>query len=219
MTVKVQRLRVTYSREDEVKYLSHLDMMRLWERALRRGEIPLAYSQGYKPKPKIAIGAPLPVGYLSEGELVDLILNQRMTPHAFMRQMDQALPVGVRVVGVEEINPRLPSLQSQIRAAEYRVTLYTEVLPGVIGEQLQQLLDQESLPWQQQRRDGKVKEYDLRPLIEDLWLYRWQEGVCTVGMRLRISNGPAGRPEEVILALDDTMVIQSIQRTRLVVSE
>jgi radical SAM-linked protein len=217
--VKVQRLRVTYSCGEEVKYLSHLDMMRLWERALRRGDIPLAYSQGYKPKPKIAIGAPLPVGYLSEGELMDLYLSRRMTPYTFMRQMDLALPAGVRVMGVEEVNPRLPSLQSQIRAAEYRVTIHTEVLPGAIGEQLQQLLDTATLPRQLQRHDGRVREYDLRPLIEDLWLYRWHEEQCTVGMRLRIGNGPAGRPEEVIEVLDDTAVIQTIERTRLIVAE
>lgn len=216
--MKVQRLRVTYTREEQVKYLSHLDMMRLWERALRRGGIPLAYSQGYKPKPKIAIGAPLPVGYLSEGELMDLYLSRRMTPYTFMHQMDPALPAGVRLMGVEEVNPRLPSLQSQIRAAEYRVTIHTEVLPGAIGEQLQQLLDTESLPRRQQRHDGKVREYDLRPLIEDLWLYRWQEEICAVGMRLRVGDGAAGRPEEVIQAMDPTAVVQTIERTRLILA-
>ena len=217
--MKVQRMRVTYSRREKVKYLSHLDMMRLWERALRRGDIPLAYSQGYKPKPKIAIGAPLPVGYLSEAELMDLFLSRRMTPATFMRQMDPALPAGVRIVGVEEVNPRLPSLQSRIRAAEYRVVIRSTVLPGAIGEQLQQLLDTKSLPRRRQRRDGQVREYDLRPLVEDLWLYRWQEERCTIGMRLRVGNGAAGRPEEVIQAMDDTAVVLTIERTQLIVAE
>jgi len=212
-------MRVTYSRREKVKYLSHLDMMRLWERALRRGDIPLAYSQGYKPKPKIAIGAPLPVGYLSEAELMDLFLSRRMTPATFMRQMDPALPAGVRIVGVEEVNPRLPSLQSRIRAAEYRVVIRSTVLPGAIGEQLQQLLDTKSLPRRRQRRDGQVREYDLRPLVEDLWLYRWQEERCTIGMRLRVGNGAAGRPEEVIQAMDDTAVVLTIERTQLIVAE
>jgi radical SAM-linked protein len=217
--VNVQRLRVTYSRREEVKYLAHLDMMRLWERALQRGDIPVAYSQGYSPKPKIAIGAPLPVGYTSEGELMDVFLSRRMTPYAFIRRMDEALPAGVRVMGVEEINPRLPSLQSQIRAAEYRVALHTGVLPGAVGEQVQHLLNKVSLPRRRERGDGKVKEYDLRPLIEDLWLYRWQEGLCTMGMRLRISEGAAGRPEEVIQAMDPAARVQTIERTRLVVGE
>ncbi len=217
--MKVQRLRATYSRGEEVKYLSHLDMMRLWERALRRGDIPVAYSQGYSPKPRIAIGAPLPVGYLSEAELLDLFLSRRMPPAVFMRRMDAALPAGMRVMGVEEINPRLPSLQSQIRAAEYRVTIRTTVLPGVIGEQLQRLLDAASLPHSQQRRNGEIRQYDLRPLIEDLWLYRWQEERCTIGMRLRISDGGAGRPEAVIEVLDDAAAIQTIERTRLIVAE
>ena len=217
--MNVQRLRVTYSRGQEVKYLAHLDMMRLWERVLRRGDIPVAYSQGYAPKPRIAIGAPLPVGYLSEGELMDLFLARRMTPYAFIRCMDKALPAGMSVVGVEEINPRLPSLQSQIRAAEYRVTMRTAVLPGAVGEQVQHLLNKASLPRRRERGDGKIKEYDLRPLIEDLWLYRWQEGLCTVGMRLRMSDGAAGRPEEVIQAMDPAARIQTIERTRLVVGE
>jgi len=217
--VKVQRLRVTYSRGEEIKYLSHLDMMRLWERALRRGDIPVAYSQGYNPKPRLAIGAPLPVGYLSQAELLDLFLSRRMSPAIFMRRMDESLPAGIRVVGVEEINPRLPSLQSQIRAAEYRVTIRTAALAGAIGEQLQNLLDSPRLLRTQQRRDGTGREYNLRPLIEDLWLYRWQEERCTIGMRLRIGPGGTGRPEEVIEALDDKAIIQTIERTRLIVAE
>ncbi|MBU0494918.1 MAG: TIGR03936 family radical SAM-associated protein [Chloroflexi bacterium] len=217
--MQIQRLRVTYARREAVMYISHLDTMRLWERALRRGNIPLAYSQGFRPKPRIAIGAPLPVGYLSEGELMDLYLSRRLTPYAFMRQMDPVLPAGVQLVGVEEINPRLPSLQSQIRAAEYRVAFCSAVLPGAIGEQLQQLLDATNLPTRVERRDGQTKDYDLRPLIEDLWLYRWHEEHCTVGMRLRIGNGPAGRPEEVIQAMDDSATIQVIERTRLIVAD
>ena len=71
----MQRLRVTFSRGEELKYLSHLDVMRLWERALRRADLPLAYSQGFSPHAKISIAAPLPLGVTGERELMDIVLQ------------------------------------------------------------------------------------------------------------------------------------------------
>ena len=68
----MQRIRISFSRGEKVKYISHLDLMRLWERALRRASIPIAYSQGFSPHPKISIAAPLPIGVTSDGEFMDI---------------------------------------------------------------------------------------------------------------------------------------------------
>ncbi|PIW40369.1 MAG: hypothetical protein COW22_02130, partial [Chloroflexi bacterium CG15_BIG_FIL_POST_REV_8_21_14_020_46_15] len=76
----MQRLRVRFGRGEEVKFIAHLDIVRFWERAFRRAEIPLAYSQGFTPHPRISLAAPLPVGVTSEFELMDVWLKQWMPP-------------------------------------------------------------------------------------------------------------------------------------------
>ena len=121
----MQRLRITFSRGDEVKYLSHLDMMRLWERALRRANIPLAYSQGFSPHPRISIAAPLPIGVTGDGELMDIMLQKRMSPNVVIKALGEQLPCGIGVHGVAQVPLTLPSLQSQVRQAEYRVEMTT----------------------------------------------------------------------------------------------
>jgi radical SAM-linked protein len=91
----MQRLRIRISRREELKYISHLDIMRLWERALHRTSIPLAYSKGYNPRPRISLAAPLPVGVTSEAELMDIWLNKWVSPHLFIDAVSQQLPAGI----------------------------------------------------------------------------------------------------------------------------
>ncbi len=122
----MQRLRIKFSRGEEIKYISHLDLMRLWERALRRSGVPIAYSQGFSPRPKISLAAPLAVGVTSEGELMALFMARRVSPQFFIKAVSQQLPPGIEVLEVQEIGLRVPSLQSQVRYAEYRVDVETD---------------------------------------------------------------------------------------------
>jgi radical SAM-linked protein len=79
----MQRLRVKFSRGDEIKFISNLDLMRLWQRALRRAGMPLAYSEGFNPHPRISLAAPLPLGVTGEAELMDIVLSRPVSPHFF----------------------------------------------------------------------------------------------------------------------------------------
>ena len=121
--MKVQRLRVRFSRGDEVKYITHLDLMRLWERALRRAKVDVAYSEGFTPHAQLSLAAPLAVGVTSAGELIDVFLADRLTPLEFMRDVSRQLPAGIELLDVQEVGLRAPSLQSELRAAEYEVSL------------------------------------------------------------------------------------------------
>ena len=88
----MQRMRIKYRRGEEVKYIAHLDIMRLWQRALNRAGIALAYSEGFHPHPKISLAAPLAVGVTSEAELVDIALAKQVSPHFFIAAVNQQLP-------------------------------------------------------------------------------------------------------------------------------
>lgn len=208
------RLRIKFSRGEELKFLSHLDLMRLWERALRRARIPLAYSQGYTPHPQISLGAPLAVGVTSEAELIDIRLLRWTTPSLFEAQVKEQLPRGIELLEVWQIGLKVPSLQSQIKFAEYRVEIETDKTTQEIQQSLDSLLKTDKLPWQHLRDTGP-KRYDLRALIEDLWLIEHQDSLCVLGMRLRCDEKGSGRPEQVTKALGFPQRPKSIHRTAL----
>jgi radical SAM-linked protein len=213
----VQRLRITFSRGEEVKYLSHLDIMRLWERALRRADIPLAYSQGYNPHPKISIAAPLPIGVTGDGELMDIFLRKTISPYFLIKAVSEQMPAGVSIVEVDQVSTRLPSLQSQVRQAEYVVQIATDRQRADVERAIDSFMEREHFPWQH-RRDGEVRQYDLRALVDGLWIIDWHDSGCAVGMCLRTGSEATGRAEQVTMALGFTDRPSSIRRTRLVLA-
>ncbi|HUT96521.1 MAG TPA: TIGR03936 family radical SAM-associated protein [Dehalococcoidales bacterium] len=196
----MQRLRIRFSREEEIKFISHLDIMRLWQRALHRAEIPLAYTEGFSPHPRISLAAPLAVGVTSQAELMDVFCSKWVSPHFFTNAVSQQLPAGIEIRQVYSIAPTMPSLQSQVSQAEYEVELETEKDQAGIKAALTSLLSAEQFPWHHERDTG-TRNYDLRALIDDLWLVNWRQGYSQLGMRLRCDSGGSGRPEQVAAAL------------------
>lgn len=168
----MQRLRIRFCRGQEVKFISHLDIMRLWQRALHRAGVSLAYSEGFSPHPRISLAAPLPVGVTSETELMDIICTKWVSPHWFTAAVSQQLPLGIEILQVYQTALTMPALQSQVRYAEYRVEAETEMEQGEIKSAVTSLLSKKHLPWQHQRDTGR-RSYDLRTLIDDLWLIEW----------------------------------------------
>lgn len=211
----MQRLRIRFCRGEEVKFLSHLDMMRLWQRALYRAEIPVAYSEGFTPHPRISLAAPLAVGVTSEAELMDIIMTKPVSPHWFTAALSQQLPPGLKIVQVYPISLNQPSLQSQIAYAEYRVEVKAEGQQRGVESVLTGLLSLKQLPWHHYRDTGR-RDYDLRALIDGLWLIDCHEEYRTIGMRLRCDNSGSGRAEQVTAALGFTGHPQSIHRTKLI---
>jgi len=211
----MQRLRVRFRRGEEVKFISHLDIIRLWQRAFHRAEIALVYSEGFNPRPRISLAAPLPVGVTSEAELMDIYCTRQVSPHWFTGAVSQQLPPDVEILQVYQIDLGQPSLPSQVRFAEYKVEVETEKGQKDIKSAITGLLAVKHLPWQHQRDTGP-RNYDLRALIDDLWLIRWHRPHCTLGMRLRCDNSGSGRPEQVALALGFTQYPPSIHRTKLI---
>lgn len=212
--MKAQRLRITFTRGEEMKYITHLDLMRFWERALRRAEIPVAYSEGFSPHPQIALAAPLAVGVTSDAELMDVFLDSVMTPAEFRERVTAELPGAVRIKSVQEAGLALPSLQADVRAAEYIVDVDA---PADANAQraIAELLALETLTWEH-KRDDETKTYDLRALIHDIRLEP-NEGALRLRMLLRADNSGAGRPEQVVAALGLPQP-QRIHRAKIVLS-
>ena len=214
----MQRLRVTFSQGEELKYISHLDMMRLWQRILRRADIPLAYSQGFSPHPKLSLAAPLAIGVTSSSELMDIFLYRRVSPRFFIKAVSSQLPSGLDISEVIEIGLGLPSLQSQVASAEYEVAVATKRVREEVDTSIASLLAKDSLPWQH-ARDKEIRKYDLRSLINNIWLIDYRSSNCTLGMLLRCDSTGTGRTEQVISALGFENGPTTIHRTRLILKQ
>ncbi len=211
----IQRLRIRFKRGEEIKFISHLDIIRLWERALHRAQIPLAYTEGFSPHPRLSLAAPLAVGVTGESELMDVFIDRPVSPHWFSDSVKRQLPVGIEILGVYQLALTIPSLQSLVRYAEYQVEVETEKGLADIKAAITSLLAAEHLPWKHQRDTG-WRSYDLRHLIDALWLIGEHDSSCTLGMRLRCDADGSGRPEQVVLALGFSQHPVSIHRTKLV---
>lgn len=210
-----QRVRIRFAKGEPLKYISHLDMARTWERVFRRARLPVAYSQGYNPRPRFQIAAALPVGVTGRAELLDLWLVELLEPGAVQERLEVALPPGLDVSAVVNTDLREPSLQSQMRAAHYRAVIHSREPVEEIRIRAQALLDALALP-RQRHHKGKMQNYDLRRFIQELMVELGPEGVCTMTMRLQASPQGAGQPGEVLDAMGLSKVSTTVERTSLV---
>ena len=211
----MQRLRLRFGRGEEVQFVSHLDVVRFWERAFRRAEIDLAYSHGFTPHPRISVAAPLAVGVTSEAELMDVWLNRWMPPQSFMMIVKGQVPPGFDIFDAWERGLDAPSLQSCLAFAEYLVELRSEKSEQDVAASICSLLQVKELPWHHARGD-KIHSYDLRALIDDLWISKYCDCSYVLGMRLHCGANGSGRPEQVASALGFSEYPESIHRTGLI---
>jgi radical SAM-linked protein len=214
------RLRITFAKVGPLRYTGHLDLHSLWERAARRAELPLAYSQGFHPQPKLTIAAALPLGFSSRCEVLDMRLEQDIVLGGLLEKLQETLPTGIQVVSVERVDEKLPALQTLVASAEYQVTL-TEPIEGAdLKRRIDSVVASESII-----RERRGKTYDLRPLIEELESMEsdgpppMQEpapALQRIFMRLAAREGATGRPEEVLDILGIAFEETRIERTKLI---
>jgi len=200
------RIQITFSKQGALRYTGHLDLHKLWERAARRAELPLAYSQGFHPQPKMNIAAALPLGFSSRCEVLDMRLERDVPLEGLQEKLQQTLPTGIQVFAIESVDERAPALQTQVASAEYEVVSTEAGFGSDLKRRIDSVMESESII-----RERRGKTYDLRPLVEELKSLSDDK----IFMRLTAKEGATGRPEEVLdvlgIAFDETR----IERTRL----
>jgi radical SAM-linked protein len=209
-----QRLRIRFAKGDAIKYISHLDLSRTWQRVFRRAGLPVAHSQGYNPHPRFQIAAALPVGITGQAELLDLWLTKPLAPGEVLARLHPVLPPGLEVSEAEEVDLRAPSLQSQMRAADYRAVVRSSEPVEAIRARIQALLDASTLP-RQRHHKGKLQGYDLRPFIQAIDVEPGPDRQYILSMRLQTSPQGAGRPSEVLDLLGLSLALHAVERTNL----
>ena len=211
-SVTKQRLRIMFTRDETLKYIGHLDMARTWQRIARRANLPLAYSEGFNPQPRMSFAAALPVGCTSGHEELDMVLSPPCAIDEARAQLDRALPPGMKVISIEEMPLNAPALQVQLVAAEFEIAVEGEDAIGLLGERVQQFLEATEVI-----RDRRGKVYNLRPLVQALSVEPAPtDRDVIIRSRLQATPEGTGRPDELAaaLGLDPTRV--KIKRTKLI---
>ncbi len=206
------RIRIHFHKTALMRYTSHLDLHKTWERTFRRANLPLAYSQGFHPQPRISLACALPLGFTSQAEILDAWLDHEMELQCISGDLNCALPPGIQIEKVTLVTEREPALQVQVQSAVYEISL-REPVPD-LDRRVADLLASDSLP-----RERRGKAYDLRPLIESIEriMNNAEQGQrLTVQLAARASA--TGRPEELLEALGIDPLSARVHRVELLLT-
>lgn len=210
---EITRIRVLYTKEERLRFTSHLDMQRLWERLLRRSGLPVRYSQGYHPRARLNLASALPLGFISQSELLDFWMDEPRPIEEIQERLIDAAPPGLEIKTVHQVPLSEDALQVQMTASEFEVEFFDPQDPQVLLKKVDNILAQDSI-----MRKRRKKTYDLRPLILALKVIeRDNEGVG-LQMKLKAEEGATGRPDEVLdqMGFENTDYI--VCRTNLILA-
>ncbi len=194
----LRRVRLVYARGNGLRYISHLEMQLVWERTFRRARLPIAYSQGFNPHPRLHLASALPLGFLSQCEIADVWLekNEDLEAHGSLPEIQERVqrssPPGLTVLTAEDISLQEAALQTQVSSAEYLATPLDPLNAAELRTRVEALLAAEHLP-----RERRGKAYDLRTLIEGMEV-RGEGDQAQIWMRLTALASATGRPEEAL---------------------
>jgi radical SAM-linked protein len=212
-----QRLRVAFCKGERVRYISHLDVLRYWERAIRRAGMPLTYSQGFTPHPRITFAGPLPLGFLADREPMDVMLDERVAPGAFAEAVGAQTVPDLAIVGITEVAVGEAALQAALRWADYTCVIDAEA-PADLQRAIERFLAVDRLDVLDERRE-KPRTIDLRAGVAWLLAEPHGEGGARLSMRLRANQEMTVRPETVLQALFPEYTASRITRTGVLLEE
>ena len=207
------KLRVRFEKHGKVRFTSHRDVARIWERAIRRAQLPVAYSEGFNPRVKVSFGLALSTGHESDAEYLDIELDPERADAVDLdtlpERLTEQLPVGITATAVAPVDRRSLSLQQAVTSCTWRIDVAdvdVETAAGAVARAL--AADTLVVP---RERKGKQVTDDLRPLVLSLDV----EGPMEDGVRLTAELGTqprAVRPSELLAALDPPLAERRVHR-------
>jgi radical SAM-linked protein len=194
-----EHLRLRFSKVGRVRWTSHRDVARVWERALRKARLPVAYSAGFSPHPLLSFGLALPTGCESVAEYFDVALTEPVDPAVVIERLAPGLPVGIAILAAAPLAAGAVSLQEAVSSCTWEIDV-PAVTPAALSEAAARLLAADALPIRRARK-GRTVVDDLRPSVLALAV---RDGHDTSGAVLECELGtrPRGvRPTELAQAL------------------
>jgi radical SAM-linked protein len=217
-------VRIRFSKQGKVRFTSHRDLARIWERALRRADIAIAYTEGFSPRPKLSFGLALSTGHESLGEYLDVALRDPqdlVTAERLPALLAPVLPAGIEVQSAIPLPPGADSLQQVVTSCTWYIEV-GDVTPSDVSAGVSRALAASELPLSRERKGNTVTD-DVRPAILDLHvigpvteivapLAPRSTGIATA-LDAELATQPRGlRPAELIAAIDPTWVVARVMR-------
>jgi radical SAM-linked protein len=203
------RLAIRYAVDGDLRFISHHDTLRLFERALARAELPVRYSQGFNPRPRMSIVLPRPVGVASRDELLVVELESEMTPEDALSRLSQHMPVGLMLLAADTLEA---TQRRTPERATYSLALAPEQREGV-AKKASTLLSAESLPMERTTpKSASRRSVDIRPYLVEV-----SPTLEGVQWTQTISQGGTARVGEVleVLGLPSREHLHRVRRERV----
>ncbi len=205
----VQRLRLRIGRSGEARFLSHLELVNVWIRALRRAKAPLSYSQGFHAHPRINFSSAPPVGEESRGDLMDIVLKSRIDAEAFLARLIERLPTGIHAFTIEEVPLNAPALMASLSGHRYRLEANESL--ETIECRVAELLDSDEINVERrqkkkakggryEKRRPAMKLVNVRPMIAELRAEPSAQG-CSIHLETRVVEKRGVRIREILAML------------------
>jgi radical SAM-linked protein len=199
----VQKLRVRYAKRGRLRFSSTRDFQRALERALRRAAVPMAFSAGFHPHPKISYANAAPTGTASEAEYFEISVTERVDPKQVRAALDEALPGGLDILEVVEAAPG--ALADRLQASDWIMEL-TDVPVGSLAAATERFLALERVEVTRVMKNGP-RTFDVRGAVVSLVASPGRDGTCAI-LRLVVRHTtPAVRPDDVLTALQSVAAL------------
>lgn len=199
---------------EEIKYLSHRDVIRAFEFALRRARIDVAYSSGFNPRPRMSFGSAIGVGVTSDDERIVLELASNQDACDIEERLNSQLPDGLQVLETEVVSDGVKSPLSELNASQFRITL--ECDSEAINMAIEKILSSDEVRIVRER-EGKTKEIDIRPYISEINIVKADDRKVVIDVSLRSSDSGGASPKDFVQALRSlvsNLVVRKMHRLR-----
>lgn len=205
------RFRIEYSKKGAVAFISHLDLMRVWERAARRASLPVALSQGFHPHYRIFLGSVLPVGMEGEKEYLDLELREQLASLEVKRALQEQLPEGIQISRLVPVAEPARSLMALIDTAEYRFQFQLKagstLSESELAERWRRMYEQPRWPVTRRNKKGE-REVDVKPGLLQAEMKLEKNDTVSGVIWLRVGGENPVRPQEVLQAIEKYAPLQ-----------
>jgi len=185
----MNKLRFYFSKEPSIKYVGHLDLIEVFDRTFRRAKMPLVFSEGFNPRPKLSFAHPLAVGISSIGEIGEIELESIIEIADFINRMNDALPAGIRILSAEYVDGS-KSLMSLVSSAEYKIELEGETLTE---QALNVFFEQEEIVIDKKNKKKQIVQVNVKDMILDYKI----DGL-SIWVKLMAGNEKTLRPDLLV---------------------
>ncbi len=212
------RFRIRYTKTGILRFLSHLELLRALGRAFRRAELPLTFSRGFSPHPRISHGLALSVGTKSRTEYVDVLLEEKIEARHIIAALNRALPQDLEALEGQYIPLNAPSIASEVDLIIYRIEGKLVSSHGAVKQAIEDFMRQTSIIIRRKKGDREIS-FDARPLLQDLEIGELEEERFSFSVSVRNVPTRGVRPEEIVNAFaelyNQKIEIENVERVEL----